>query len=240
MNMDCKINLTNIKRSIHIIFLAQLKIELFLLVACLVIARVLYLMHKIMTGHSKYVSSSRIKCKTIICIGSGGHTTEILKLMKDLDINKYYPRYYFIANNDTTSLTKVKEFERSKNQNDGYKFIKIPRSRVVHQSYLTSVLTTIYSILYCFPIVFTLRPDLVLCNGPGTCIPICGITFLLKCLFISDTKIVFIESFCRTKTFSLTGKILVYFADNFIVQWPNLSKKLKRAEYIGQLMYVGV
>lgn len=189
-----------------------------------------------MTGYSKYVSKSRETNKTIICIGSGGHTTEMLKLMKDLDFQKYYPRYYFVANNDTTSITKVEEFERSRGQVDGYKIIKIPRSRIVHQSYFTSIFSTIYSIIYSFPIVCLLRADLVLCNGPGTCIPVCGISFLLKTAFITDTKIVFVESFCRTKTFSLTGKILMYLADNIIVQWPYLTKKMKRAEYIGQLM----
>lgn len=210
--------------------------ELCILVIFIVTARVLYLVHKIMTGNSKYYSHSIMKCKTIICIGSGGHTTEMLQLLKNLDFNKYTPRYYFIANNDTTSLSKVETFEKGKNNFDGYKVVKIPRSRVVQQYYSTSIITTLYSILYSFPIVCLIRPHLVLCNGPGTCIPICGISFLLKTLFVTDTKIVFVESFCRTKTFSLTGKILSYLADNFIVQWPNLTKKLKRADYIGQLM----
>lgn len=221
---------------LRVSFLAQLKIELLMLSLFLVVARFLFLIHKAITGHSKYALSGKAKCKTLICIGSGGHTTEMIKLIRDLDCNKYYPRYYFIAKNDTTSVTKVNEFEKSKNQPHGYKIITIPRSRVVHQSYLTSVLTTVYSIMYSFPIVCTLMPDLVLCNGPGTCIPICGISFLLKAAFIAKIKIVFVESFCRTKTLSLTGKILMYIADNFIVQWPSLTKKLKRAEYIGQLM----
>lgn len=219
------------------LFLAQLTVELLILITFLAIARVMFLMHKIMTGHSKYLSKPKRKCKTIICIGSGGHTTEMLKLLKNFDCDKYFPRYYFVASNDTTSLTKVQEFEKKKNQIDGYKIIRIPRSRVVHQSYITSILTTVYSIIYSFPIVCIVRPDLVLCNGPGTCIPICGISFLLKAAFITSTKIIFVESFCRTKTFSLTGKILTYLADNFVVQWPYLTKKLKRAEYIGQLMY---
>lgn len=204
--------------------------------ACLVLARILFLIHKITTGHSKYVKKVKSNYKTIICIGSGGHTTEMLKLIKDMDCKKYYPRYYFVARSDTTSVAKIQNFEKNKSQTDGYKIIKIPRSRVVHQSYLTSILTTSFSIIYSFPIVCTIRPDLVLCNGPGTCIPICGITFLLKASFIANSKIIFVESFCRTRTFSLTGKILVYIADSFIVQWPFLTKKLKRAEYIGQLM----
>ncbi|EFA00490.1 UDP-N-acetylglucosamine transferase subunit ALG14 homolog [Tribolium castaneum] len=214
----------------------QLKIELAILIAVLILARILYLVHKITTGFSREASSKRVTpCRTVICIGSGGHTTEMLTLMASLDFAKYSPRYYIMAKTDTTSYAKVRKFEETKNHSN-YEIIEIPRSRVVGQSYITSIFTTLYSILYSVPLVCKIRPDLILCNGPGTCIPICLISFLLKAAFISDTRIVFIESFCRTETFSLSGKILMYFADNFLVQWPSLKQKLKRAEYIGQLM----
>ncbi|CAG9770463.1 unnamed protein product [Ceutorhynchus assimilis] len=216
----------------------QLQIELTILVIVVVIARVLYLIHKITTGYSKYAPKRSKPCKTIICIGSGGHTTEMLQLLKNINFNNYSPRHYVIAKTDTTSLNKVQTFEASRNskENRDYFINKIPRSRSVGQSYITSIFTTIISILYSVPIVLRLRPDIVLCNGPGTCIPICVLSFLLKCVFVCESKIIFVESFCRTQTFSLSGKILVYIADNFIVQWPSLRSKLKRAEYIGQLM----
>lgn len=221
--------------------LDQLKFELFLLFVILIVARVLYLVHKITTGHSKYATVKRqTSCKTLICIGSGGHTTEMLKLIETLDFVKYSPRCYVMASNDVTSMQKVKNVEQNKRtdrKNDlDYRIFRIPRSRTVKQSYFTSVFTTLFSILYSIPLIFQTMPDLILCNGPGTCIPICGLAFLLKTMFICDTRIVFIESFCRTNTFSLTGKILMYFADNFLVQWPSLKKKLRRSEYIGQLM----
>ncbi|XP_063911040.1 UDP-N-acetylglucosamine transferase subunit ALG14 homolog [Zophobas morio] len=215
----------------------QLKYELGILIFVLILARILYLIHKITTGFSREATSKRtLPCKTIVCIGSGGHTTEMLTLLNTLTFSKYSPRYYFMAKTDTTSYAKVKTLESVKKQNDSYKIFEIPRSRVVGQSYLTSVFTTLYSILYCIPLILKIKPELILCNGPGTCIPICLISFLLKAAFILDTRIVFIESFCRTQTFSLSGKILMYFADNFLVQWPSLKQRLKRAEYIGQLM----
>ncbi|KAJ8936272.1 hypothetical protein NQ314_012434, partial [Rhamnusium bicolor] len=218
----------------------QLKLELFILAIIAIIARIFFLIHKITTGHSKYVTTKRQRSyKTIICIGSGGHTTEMLKLVEDLDFTKYSPRFYIMAYSDVTSASRVEELERLKTgvtERTDYKIYRVPRSRVVKQPYFTSVFTTVFSIIYSIPIVIKIRPDLILCNGPGTCIPICILCFLLKTAFITDSKIVFIESFCRTKTFSLSGKILTYFADNFIVQWPSLKKKLKRSEYIGQLM----
>lgn len=194
----------------------------------------MFLMHKAATGFSR-ISSKRTKpCKTVICIGSGGHTTEMLQLLRTLDFGRYSPRYYIMASSDKTSPAKILAIE---NSNTDFEIVEIPRSRIVGQSYITSVFTTLYSILYSVPVVCRIRPDLVLCNGPGTCIPICVTAFLLKAGFVSDTRIVFVESFCRTRSFSLSGKILMYFADNILVQWPKLRGKLKRAEYIGQLMW---
>ncbi|XP_050306128.1 UDP-N-acetylglucosamine transferase subunit ALG14 homolog [Anthonomus grandis grandis] len=216
----------------------QFLVEFGFMVLLLILVRITFLIHKITTGYSRVDPKRTKPSKTVICIGSGGHTTEMLTLIKHLNFHNYTPRYYVMAKSDTTSLIKVTTFEESRNAkvNKDYFIIRIPRSRSVGQSYISSVLTTLVSILYSVPIVVSLRPDLILCNGPGTCIPICVLSFLLKCAFITQSKIVFIESFCRTETFSLTGKILTYIADNFIVQWPSLKSKLKRAEYIGQLM----
>ncbi|KAG5898045.1 hypothetical protein JTB14_001754 [Gonioctena quinquepunctata] len=215
----------------------QLLTELCILCIFLLVARILFLIHKITTGHSKYATYKRTTpCKTVICIGSGGHTTEMITLIKNLDFDKYSPRYYVMAKSDVTSETKIQELERNKaeqGQSTDYVIYKIPRSRVVNQSFITSVFTTIFSILYSIPIALKIRPELILCNGPGTCIPICGLGFLLRIFCIVETKIVFIESFCRTRTLSLSGKILLYLADNFIVQWPSLKEKFKRTDYIG-------
>lgn len=207
-----------------------------ILIILLFLVRVFYLVHKITSGTNTISSKKRTDpAKTIICIGSGGHTMEMLTLIKPFDFERYTPRYYIMASTDQTSLKKVEDLEKIKNR-PRYEIIKIPRSRTVGQSYITSIFTTFYSILYCIPVVCRIRPDLIVCNGPGTCIPICTIAFLLKAFFICDTRIIYVESFCRTKTFSLSGKILRFMADNIVVQWPNLKRKLKRADFIGQLL----
>lgn len=157
----------------------------------------------------------------------------MLQLTQTLDSTRYTTRIYLVAKSDTTSTAKVKEAEGS---NTDYSLVYIPRSRSVGQLYATSIFTTLYSAMCTIPIMAKLRPDLVLCNGPGTCIPVCLIAFLMKAMFVCNTQIVFIESFCRTQTFSLTGKILALIADNVLVQWPELKKKLRRADYIGQLI----
>ncbi|XP_065161974.1 UDP-N-acetylglucosamine transferase subunit ALG14 homolog [Atheta coriaria] len=210
-------------------------IEVGILIFLIILVRVFYLIHKITTGNTKIYPKRMKPAKTLICIGSGGHTTEMLTLMESLDFSNYTSRHYIMASSDSTSISKVNTFESHINKGK-YSIKRIPRSRHVHQSYISSVFTTIYATLHCIPVVLRLRPDLILCNGPGTCIPICIVAFIMKVAFLCDTKIVFIESFCRTQTFSLSGKILIYVADNILVQWPSLKRKLKRSDYIGQLM----
>ncbi|XP_011498314.1 PREDICTED: UDP-N-acetylglucosamine transferase subunit ALG14 homolog [Ceratosolen solmsi marchali] len=158
--------------------------------------------------------------KTLIVLGSGGHTTEILRIVRHLNKKLYFPRVYVQAQTDDISLMKVKQIEE--NIND-YKIIQISRSREVNQSYFTSIWTTIHAIFQSFPLIWKEKPDLLLCNGPGTCIPPCLVVFFFNSLFLLNTKIIFVESFCRVETFSLSGKILYYIANHTIVQWPLLG-----------------
>lgn len=156
---------------------------------------------------------------------------EMMEIIKELNQSNYNPRIYVLANSDKTSETKVEQFE---NSSKDFEIIKISRSRHVSQSYLSSIFTTIYSILNCIPLLFRLQPELIICNGPGTCVPICLISILMKVFFINrKCKIVFIESFCRVISLSLSGKILIWITDLFVVQWPQInSGKIK---YFGRL-----
>ena len=55
-------------------------------------------------------------------------------------------------------------------------------------------------------------------------------------LLVKDIKIVYVESICRVKTLSLTAKILYYFVDRLIVQWPELYEKYQRTIYLGRIV----
>ncbi|PSN50425.1 UDP-N-acetylglucosamine transferase subunit ALG14 [Blattella germanica] len=191
----------------------------------------MYLIYKVQTGVRNATKNRVEPVKTAVIIGSGGHTTEMLRLIKNINPLHFSPRIYIMASSDTTSEVKIHASEGSKS----YEIVKIPRSRRVGQSYVSSVFTTLYAFLASFPIMIKSRPDLILCNGPGTCIPICAIAFLMRLLFLADTRIVFIESICRVKSLSLTGKILLLFADEIIVQWPKLQATYPRTKFMGRL-----
>lgn len=203
-------------------------------VICLAFSRVIQVWLQIYSSTESRLEKKGSSIKTVLCIGSGGHTSELLRLFEPFDKNKFQPRLYIMADNDFNSESKIREFEQA--VGDGqYEISKIPRSRNVAQTYSSSAVTTLYSTINTAPIIFRFRPDVVLCNGPGTCIPICLMTFILRCSFIQDCRIVFIESICRVKTLSLTGKIMQFFADVMVVQWPQLKDVCPRALYFGRL-----
>ena len=157
----------------------------------------------------------------------------MLEIVKTLKTDKYTPRHYVVAENDSNSVDKLMAIEKS---NDDYKIYMINRSRKVHQSYFSSIFTTLRAIIDCFPLLLHTRPDLILCNGPSTCVPVSYVAFILKVFYInSSCKIAYIESFCRVKTLSLSGWLLLYISDIFVVQWPKISKISRKISYFGRL-----
>ncbi|GFO18929.1 UDP-n-acetylglucosamine transferase subunit alg14-like protein [Plakobranchus ocellatus] len=175
-------------------------------------------------------SKTKDAVSILAVMGSGGHTREMISLVNALG-GHYSPRYFVIAETDKMSEHKIQKMESSNS-----KIIYIPRSREVKQSYATSILSTIWAVLFSVPLVFRLRPDVILCNGPGTCIPICFAGLLLKVTGCHNTTIVYVESFCRVTSLSLSGKLLYYVIDEFFVQWPELKDKYPHAKYVGRII----
>ncbi|KAJ7386447.1 UDP-N-acetylglucosamine transferase subunit [Desmophyllum pertusum] len=174
--------------------------------------------------------------KVMVVAGSGGHTTEMIRLLGSLS-SYYHPRIYVVAETDKMSAEKITSFERNKEEKDKesseFKILRIPRSREVRQSWLSTIFTTLNALVFSFPVVLREKPELLLCNGPGTCIPICLAAFVLKVAGLRDITMVFVESMCRVKTLSLSGKIMYHFADHFLVQWKQLQINFPKAIYLG-------
>uniref|UniRef100_A0ABI7Y8Y5 UDP-N-acetylglucosamine transferase subunit ALG14 n=1 Tax=Felis catus TaxID=9685 RepID=A0ABI7Y8Y5_FELCA len=146
--------------------------------------------------HSR-VLEPRQSLSLLVVAGSGGHTTEILRLLEHLS-NAYSPRHYIIADTDEMSAHKINSFERNRADRD--------------------------------------PSTMVLCNGPGTCVPVCISALLLGILGIKKVIIVYVESICRVEHLSLSGKILFHLSDYFIVQWPALKEKYPKSVYLGRIV----
>lgn len=192
--------------------------------------RIIYIILQRLAGN-RSLKKSKKSIRTLIVIGSGGHTAEMLRLMNKMDKLKFIPRLYILADTDTTSCNQIESNESGTD----WSIASIPRSRHVNQSYLTSILSTIFSTVMTMPIVFIFKPDVVLCNGPGTCVPVCFVALMMRLFHYANTSVIFVESICRVKTLSLTGKLMFIFADLIIVQWPELKRKYGwRVKYLDE------
>jgi len=185
-----------------------------------------------MENSSNDLVKNQEKVSLLAVLGSGGHTAEMLKLVGSMNNEKYSPVTFVYAKTDTISPEKLKGLK-----NQDFKTFEIPRAREVGQNWLTSFFYTIYAFFCCLSLILTEKPQLLLVNGPGTCVPIVLATRLLNLCRLFKTQIVFVESICRVKTLSLSAKILMKLriSDVIIVQWPELALKYPQTRYIGKV-----
>ena len=220
--------------------------------------------------HHNGTRDNNRQVKTMVVLGSGGHTTEMLQLLEELDTERYAPVIYVVADSDTTSIPRLQKYIRegntqngkrlswdgrypvekkndavaakeNGNEHNGATVYRLPRAREVHQSYLSSIPTTLHALLQTIMIMWKVRPELVLANGPGTCVPVIYSAFLYRLLqsvllrFVllfpnnhnnhcSCCKVIFVESLCRVKSLSLSGKLVYPIVDQFVVHWPYLKE----------------
>ena len=156
----------------------------------------------------------------MLVFGSGGHTTELLLMLENLNVAGFAHVHILVAQTDTWSMTKIKthclknfkhpfDIENTPNVT----VWRVKRAREVKQSYVTSVLTTLIALAHSALIVARTRVDLIVTNGPGTAVPLVLANWALAKVMGWKSQALFIESFCRVKSLSLSGKILRRFVD---------------------------
>lgn len=188
----------------------------------------------------------------LISLGSGGHTTEMLQMLKTINLAQFSRRIYYISSDDSLSLQKAKLLEETQLTPGSHEFRVVKRARKVKQRWSTTPTTTLLSFLDSMRLIYEDRPDLMLCNGPGTCVMLVLACLVLRVSSTADfdirladrkqytrlknCRIIFIESFARVNSLSLSGKILIHLVDRFLVMWPELTQLHPRAEYAGMLI----
>ena len=163
--------------------------------------------------------------RLLLVLGSGGHTAELLSIVRSLDLERKFDATFVIGHEDELSEKKLKASGLLYS-----KTLRVQRARRVGQAYASSVWTTMITLFQALLFCYQIRPQLLICNGPATCIPVC----LAARLFGAET--IFVESFCRTKSLSLSGKIACRICDHVIVQWPYMTSLQPELKYIGLLV----
>lgn len=145
-----------------------------------------------------------------------------------------------------------------------YDIVTITRARRVHQSIFTTPSTVVLCLRDCLKVLRGIHksqnhagsahtsPDLILTNGPGT--GVCVVVASIILLFFGaggsthegayhasgQMRTVYVESWARVKTLSMSGQILKALVDRFVVQWETLQRKVGEKERGGRAEYVGV
>ncbi|KAH8677939.1 oligosaccharide biosynthesis protein Alg14 like-domain-containing protein [Xylariales sp. PMI_506] len=181
----------------------------------------------------------------LIIAGSGGHSTEMLKMMalyKPYD-NTSLRRWVTTAG-DTHSAENIRKYEahRSKTTRNklsgAFDIVEVRRAigvkeslKTIPRSFLRSCMDICNVLLMSFPWAGKLEfPNTIICNGPGTAAAFVFIAYVMKMVGIipvNRAQTVYIESWARTDSLSRTGQFFYYLniADVFIVQHPPLVEK---------------
>ncbi len=158
---------------------------------------------------------------------------------------------------------KIKHSSDSNNMSYGSHDVSIvPRARRIHQSLLSTPLSSLQCLFACFSVlrgsavnvaiqssdkakdlrkIRSAYPDIILSNGPATGVIIILASLILRFMAIPGTKgkmrTIYVESWARVRSLSLSGKILLSLVDRFIVQWESmLSVTAGKGEYYGALV----
>ena len=81
-----------------------------------------------------------------------------------------------------------------------------------------------------FSVLRSERPEAVLSTGAGVGVPFVWAARLL------GIRTIFIEDMTRVTGLSLSGKLVYHVADLFLVQWPELAKRYRRAQFQGRFL----
>lgn len=148
--------------------------------------------------------------KRICFIASAGGHFEQLMMLKPI-MNRYDS---FIVT-EKTKYSVVKEKK------------KVYYLRQVNRKEKEFIFIMIVNTFITMKIFLKEKPDLVISTGALATIPMCIISKLLR------KKLIFIESFAKVNSPTLTGRLLYKFADQFYVQWENMLEIYPNAVYKG-------
>jgi beta-1,4-N-acetylglucosaminyltransferase len=154
--------------------------------------------------------------RILFIVGSGGHTAQMLKLMDKLNFKGDYG--YVINADDVVTRQKLKM---------GKKIYALINPRRYNESFFNKFIRTIYDF---FEALIILKDyDIIISAGPGLTVPI---FYAGK---IMGKKLIFLESWSRVNTPSLSGRLVYPISHLFFVQWPQLKKKYPKSIYAGRL-----
>jgi UDP-N-acetylglucosamine:LPS N-acetylglucosamine transferase len=155
-------------------------------------------------------NSNQKQLRICLAASAGGHISQLLKLAESW-------------NGYETFCVTTTEVVRNKLSKSGEVYV-VGECNRQHPIRVVAVL------LRCCRIIFKERPDVVISTGAAAG---CMLCFLGK---MFGAKVVWIDSITNVERISLSGRMVRYIADLFLVQWPELAGRYKEVEFIGTVV----
>ncbi len=148
--------------------------------------------------------------KICLAASAGGHLSQLLKMYDWAQCSQ--------ITCVTTSATQKELLE------------KLGRTYVVGESNREHPFRVTKVLMQCIGIILRERPDVVVSTGASVG---CMLCFLGK---LFGARVLWMDSITNVRQLSLSGRMVRWIADAFLVQWPELADKYKKAEYAGAVI----
>lgn len=155
--------------------------------------------------------SKNRKKKVMFISSTGGHLTQILEL------KSIFEDYNYVLVTEKTDVTK--------SMKDKYKmsYLKYGSRKYM----LKYVLVALFNLIKTIFLFIKFRPQVIVTTGTHTAVPMCYIGKIF------GKKIIYIESFAKRNSPTLSGRMIYPIASTFVVQWENMLKFYPKAKYWG-------
>jgi UDP-N-acetylglucosamine:LPS N-acetylglucosamine transferase len=148
--------------------------------------------------------------KKVLISSTGGHWTQLNQIYKMCRDKK---QIQLITEKNATTQKR----------NDILFLIQQDRKHIIFPFvFFVNVILSFFYAIMC-------HPKIVVSTGAGVVIP-----FLLFSKMLGS-RIIFIESFAKIDSPTITGKFVYKFSDEFFIQWPELKTYYPKAIYKGSL-----
>jgi len=150
--------------------------------------------------------------KLCLISSAGGHLTQLQQLS---ELYKKFDYFFITERTAFTSDMKTRE--------------KVFLMPLINRRQWSFVPKLILNFLYSIAILVRERPDIVISTGALNTVPFCILAKLLR------IKLIFIESYAKVNTPTVTGRLMYKIADLFIIQWKQLSEFYPKAVIGGSI-----
>lgn len=147
--------------------------------------------------------------KICFAASSGGHFEQLMTLKK---LMKKY---------DSFILTEKISYQIADPEIPAHYILQVNRKELLF------IPKMIWNTWLSFLIFLREKPEVIICTGVLSTIPMC----LIGKVF--HKKLIYIESFAKVETSTETGKLMYKFANQFYVQWKQMLKIYPEAIYKG-------